>query len=153
MINDALTEKQIEDIVRQHFYPGPVAGSTERLTKALNAVIRQALKSLEDAPTTTDRGVGGQVMDALWPLLGGNHMDAETWQAISNATMPIIKSPEDERDRLKADLAEACEVIAELRDQFAFYAEEHRKAGKTEKAETNERFRDRASQYLERVKQ
>jgi hypothetical protein len=24
-------------------------------------------------------------MDALWPILGGNHTDAETWQQISDA--------------------------------------------------------------------
>jgi len=127
MINDALTEKQIEDIVRQHFYPGPVAGSTERLTKALNAVIRQALKSLED--------------------------ERDQWKRFAVENAEAVLRISSDRDRLKADIAEACEVITELRDQFAFYAEEHRKSGKTEKAETNEHFRDRASQYLERVKQ
>lgn len=37
-----LTEKQVEDIVRQHFYPGPVAGSTARLTAALNEAMLTA---------------------------------------------------------------------------------------------------------------
>ncbi len=38
-----LTLKQVEDIVRQHFYPGPVAGSTERLAAALNAALQGQL--------------------------------------------------------------------------------------------------------------
>ncbi|WP_157035651.1 hypothetical protein [Sphingobium chungbukense] len=40
------------------------------------------------------------------------------------------------------------DVLTQCRDQFAFYADEHRKAGKVEKAETNERFRALADRAL-----
>lgn len=40
------------------------------------------------------------------------------------------------------------EALAQCRDQFAFYADEHRKAGKEEKAATNQRFADLANNAL-----
>lgn len=33
--------KKIEEIVRDHFYKGPIAGSTERLTKALQEYLNE----------------------------------------------------------------------------------------------------------------
>lgn len=37
---------KVEEIVRDHFYPGPVAGSTARLVKALDAYIADEVATL-----------------------------------------------------------------------------------------------------------
>lgn len=50
---------------------------------------------------------------------------------------------------LEAEIARKDEALRTLRDQFAFYAREHRAAGKDEKAETNERFEQIARAALE----
>jgi hypothetical protein len=42
------------------------------------------------------------------------------------------------------------EALTKCRDQFAFYADEHRKAGKDEKAATNQRFADLCNEALTR---
>jgi len=34
------------------------------------------------------------VMGALWPILGGNHTDAETWQQINDAVSAAITQAE-----------------------------------------------------------
>lgn len=39
-----------------------------------------------------DRGPAGAVMDALWPILGGDQMDAETWTEISVAVGTALAS-------------------------------------------------------------
>lgn len=37
------------------------------------------------AASDADAGLAQRVMAELWPVLGGNHMEAETWNAISAA--------------------------------------------------------------------
>lgn len=39
----------------------------------------------DHTPTTAE-----VVMDALWPILGGNHTDADSWHAISNAVTTAL---------------------------------------------------------------
>lgn len=52
-----------------------------------------------------DRGVVGAIMDALWPILGGNHMPAETWSEINDAILSALASSGDHAEL--ARLAEA----------------------------------------------
>lgn len=48
------------------------------------------------------------VMDALWPVLGGNHTDAETWQEISRAVEAALPA------RPTDGLAEAVKAFSAL---------------------------------------
>lgn len=50
-------QKKVEEIVRDHFYPGPVAGSTARLTKALDEYISAALAEANEARSILQQAV------------------------------------------------------------------------------------------------
>ncbi|GEM_PF-1208920 len=64
---------------------------------------------LGDGPLTprekvAGRGPAGAVMDALWPILGGDQMDAETWTEISMAVGTALASGSGDH----AELARLC---------------------------------------------
>ena len=50
---------------------------------------------------------------------------------------------------LKAEVGRLREALKAARDQFQFYADEHRSAGKTEKAQTNQAMVDRCDAALQ----
>ena len=52
--------------------------------------------------------------------------------------------------RLQLALKDVCEALRSCRDQFDFYAKEHEKAGKSEKAATNRAYADLATQALKK---
>lgn len=39
-----------------------------------------------------ERGVAGVIMDGLWPILGGNHMDAEVWNEIGKVVSSALRA-------------------------------------------------------------
>jgi len=45
-----------------------------------------------DAPARGDEGVLKSVTAALWPLLGGNHLPAETWHEVNDAVSAALAS-------------------------------------------------------------
>lgn len=118
--------KKIEEIVREHFYPGPVAGSTARLAKALADYVATILPQPTGEPDGwLVRAVGGTMWNfwdedpALDENIGGGdrsrfeikHLYATPADALTRATRA-----EAERDAAiaRADRAEAAhrEIIA-----------------------------------------
>jgi hypothetical protein len=45
-----------------------------------------------DLPPMTDRGVGGQIMDAAWPMFGGDTLGAEFWYAFGSGVEFTLRS-------------------------------------------------------------
>lgn len=75
------------------------------------------------------------------------HENAALIVALRNNAEALL----DTLTRQAEHLAVAREALEQCGDQFAFYADEHRKTGKVEKAATNERFRDIARAAIERI--
>ena len=59
--------------------------------------------------------------------------------------------PVEANARLIASAPDLLEMLIACRDQFDFYAQEHRKAEKHEKARTNEKFAFLATQAIKRA--
>ena len=58
----------------------------------------------------SERGQAGAVMDALWPLLGGNHTSAELWTEIDAAVSEALRpQPSGETREAVARIVEALE--------------------------------------------
>ena len=49
----------------------------------------------------TDRGLAGQVMDALWPILGGNHTSAELWNEIGEAVDAALTASQEQQQTIQ----------------------------------------------------
>lgn len=64
---------------------GIVRNSSDEIVSAA------ALATREEAPAEAgERGVAGVIVDGLWPILGGSHMDAEAWTAISEVVSAAL---------------------------------------------------------------
>lgn len=59
-----------------------------------------------------DRGPVGAVMDALWPILGGNQMPVETWEEISAAVTAALFTPPPANDETFAAAVRAAQGAA-----------------------------------------
>jgi len=57
-------------------------------------------RTVSEQPRTDAPGdVAKRVVDALWPVLGGNHTDADTWTEISEAVEAALSHPTQEQPR------------------------------------------------------
>lgn len=61
--------------------------------------IETAIATREEAPAEAgERGVAGVIMDGLWPILGGNHMDAEVWNEIGEVVSSALRAQPPARE-------------------------------------------------------
>lgn len=99
------------------------SGGSAELSMRIDAALSRAPEALELGGSTrmtspasrsqtplsagNDRGQVGRVMDALWPILGGNHMPGEAWVEINTAVADAL-SPDGR-------LREIADAVAKVR--------------------------------------
>lgn len=64
---------------------------------------RPALTPREEAPAEVgERGTAGVIMDGLWPILGGNHMDVKVWNEIGEVVLAALRAQPQAREEAGA---------------------------------------------------
>jgi hypothetical protein len=87
-------------------------------------------------------------------IYGADGADVEAAKEVLSAFAPTAEPPIAAGNATRKDFLPVPDLLAALQqcaDQFAFYADEHTKAGKTEKAATNQRFADLARAAIARA--
>lgn len=62
----------------------------------------------------TDRGTAGVIMDALWPILGGDMLPSDMWHDIGDAVSTALAQTQAETAALRERVAALSHVAADL---------------------------------------
>lgn len=150
MITDVQTSSMLAEAVKPwSYYNGPLPDDDHPLRCVFESGIQYTVNLLAKELGVTD----------YTPCEGTEEFDGDLGGTLMNIVCAAL--PEDaggdqmqvcdvhialfERD---AEIAKLRKIVTEVRAQFDFYAQEHRKAGKHEKAATNERFAFLCSEAL-----
>lgn len=125
---------------------------TVALGAALNNWHRVSRAALSAMPAPSAGPVVWMITDPRFPdmrpefSLECDEDCAANCRECGKVVQPLYATPQPTPAQVRAEVLR--EALEKCRDQFAFYADEHAKAGKHEKAATNAAFRDLAAQAL-----
>lgn len=87
--------ERVRDLLMERIYGSPARSPAHNARLEVEDML-SAAPAAPQAAGVGERGVAGVIMDGLWPILGGNHMDAEVWIEIGKVVSSALRAPSRE---------------------------------------------------------